>query len=139
MGVGSACEGGPCTGHLLLKTELYQAGGFPGELSAQCGACGTHIRVPGAETCPAVGLGALEVFAEQTHTCQQGRLGTGFHLEQFYAGLNSASVGDWGNSRKWGDIFWLLHLRGTLPLAFLFSWMIFFKIMGFFSPSLCNG
>lgn len=29
MGVGSACEGGPCTGHLQLKTKLYQARGVP--------------------------------------------------------------------------------------------------------------
>lgn len=59
-----------------------------------------------------------------------------FYLEQFYAGLNSPSVGEGGNSRKGGVIFWLLHLRGTLLLEFLFSWMIFFKIMGFFSFSL---
>ena len=41
---------------------------FPGELSdwwegGECGACGKHIHVPGAETCPAVGLGGLEIFA----------------------------------------------------------------------------
>lgn len=69
---------------------------------------------------------------QQTHTCQWVRMGTGFYLEQFSAGLNSLSVGEWGNSREGGVIFWLLHLRGTLLLEFLFSWMIFFKIMGFF-------
>lgn len=41
---------------------------FPGELSdgwegSEHGACGKQIHVPGAETCPAEGLGGLGIFA----------------------------------------------------------------------------
>lgn len=66
MRVGSVCVcvGAPRTGHLLLKTELYQVRGVPRRvISDQCGARGRETCVPGAETCPAVGLGGLEVFA----------------------------------------------------------------------------
>lgn len=46
---------------------------FPGELSdgwegGECGACGKRTHVPAAETCPAVGTGASEIFAvTETH------------------------------------------------------------------------
>lgn len=80
----------------LIKNEDQQPATqmkFPGELSdwwegGEHGACGKHIHVPGAETCPAVGLGGLEIFAvTDTHPSQQVRL-IEFYVEHFYAGLN---------------------------------------------------
>lgn len=43
-----------------------------------------------------------------------------------------------GGMAYMGLIWWLQHLRETLLIEVLLSWLMFFKIM-FFSPSLCKG
>lgn len=126
--LGISCKKRSCSRHVV----------FPG-VTRSVWSLWKAIHVPGAEICPAVGLGGLEVFAAADT-----------HLPASEAGnrILSGAVLCWaklifcwivGEQQKGGVIFWLLHLRGTPLLEALFSWTMFFKIMGFFSPSLCNG
>lgn len=96
-----------------------------------------HVHVAGTETCPAVGLGGLEIFAVK-HTFQQVRLVTGFYVEHFFAGLNSSFVGGWGNGIH-GDNLLATASKGTSsPRSNTFMAGVL-QNNGFFSSSLCSG
>lgn len=77
-GMGSACMGGPCTGHLLLRTELYQVCGVPRRIIRSVWK--TH-PCPWGRSLPSSGACRFGDVCCSRHT-PASKGGTGFYLEQ---------------------------------------------------------